>query len=51
MSYLSKDIIRTIDLFFRNGTFVNFKIFVFLLEQIYDDTSYKYIAVTKLKNL
>jgi len=32
MSYLSKDAARTIDLFFYNSTFINFKIFVFLLE-------------------
>jgi len=35
MSYLSKDAIQTIDLFFYNGTFINFKIFISLLEQIY----------------
>ena len=39
------------DLFFRNSIFINFKIFVFLLEQIYNNASYKYTAVTKLKNL
>ena len=51
MSYLSKDAIRTIDPFFRNSTFVNFKTLISLLEQTYNDASYKYIAVTKLKNL
>ena len=51
ISYLSKDAAQTIDLFFYNGTFVNFKIFVSLLEWMYDDASCKYTAVTKLKNL
>jgi len=51
MSCLSKDAARTIDLFFYNGTFVNFKIFISLLEQTYNNTSREYIAVTKLKNL
>ena len=39
------------DPFFRNGTFVNFKTFVSLLEQTYDDASCEYTAITKLKNL
>jgi len=51
MSYLSKDAAHTIDPFFCNGTFVNFKIFISLLERIYNNTSREYIAVTKLKNL
>jgi len=51
MSCLSKDAVQTIDPFFRNGTFINFKIFVSLLEWIYNDASSEYIAVTKLKNL
>jgi len=51
MSYLSKDATRTIDPFFYNSTFINFKIFISLLEQIYNNTSYKHIAITKLKNL
>ena len=51
MSYLSKDATQTIDLFFRNGTFINFKTFISLLEQTYNDASRKHIAITKLKNL
>ena len=51
MSYLSKDATYTMDPFFRNSTFINFKIFISLLEWMYDDASYEYIAVTKLKNL
>jgi len=51
MSYLSKDATWTIDPFFRNGTFVNFKIFISLLEWIYNNANYKHIAVIKLKNL
>jgi len=39
------------DPFFRNGTFINFKTFISLLEQTYNNTSCKYTAVTKLKNL
>jgi hypothetical protein len=51
MSRLSKDATQTIDPFFRNGTFVNFEIFISLLERIYNDASREYTAVTKLKNL
>ena len=51
MSYLSKDAARTIDLFFRNGTFINFKTFISLLERTYNNASRKYTAITKLKNL
>jgi len=51
MSYLSKDAIYTIDPFFYNSTFVNFKIFISLLERIYNNASREYIAITKLKNL
>jgi len=51
MSYLSKDAARTIDPFFRNGTFVNFKTFISLLERTYNNASRKYTAITKLKNL
>ena len=51
MSRLSKDAARTIDLFFRNGTFINFETFISLLEQTYNDASREYIAITKLKNL
>jgi len=51
MSHLSKDTVWTIDPFFYNGTFVSFKIFISLLEWIYNDASREYIAVTKLKNL
>jgi len=51
MSCLSKDAARTIDLFFCNGTFVSFEIFISLLERMYDNTSREHIAVTKLKNL
>jgi len=51
MSYLSKDAAYTIDPFFRNGTFINFKTFISLLEQTYNNTSREHIAVTKLKNL
>jgi hypothetical protein len=51
MSRLSKDTTRTIDPFFHNGTFINFKPFISLLERIYNDASHEYIAVTKLKNL
>ena len=39
------------DPFFYNSTFVNFKIFISLLEWIYNDASRKYTAITKLKNL
>ena len=39
------------DLFFYNSTFVNFEIFVSLLERMYNNASYKHTAVTKLKNL
>ena len=39
------------DLFFYNGTFINFKTFISLLEQTYDNASREYTAVTKLKNL
>jgi len=51
MSRLSKDAAQTIDLFFCNSTFISFKIFISLLEQMYDNTSRKHTAVTKLKNL
>ena len=51
MSRLSKDAARTMDPFFRNGTFVNFEIFVSLLERTYDDASREHTAVTKLENL
>jgi len=51
MSCLSKDATQTIDLFFYNGTFINFKIFVSLLEWTYNNASRKYTAITKLKNL
>jgi len=51
MSCLSKDAIYTIDPFFYNGIFVNFKIFISLLERIYNNASYKHIAIAKLKNL
>ena len=51
MSCLSKDAAQTIDLFFRNGTFINFETFISLLEQMYNNASYKYIAITKLENL
>jgi len=51
MSYLSKDAIYTMDPFFYNSTFINFKIFISLLEQIYNNTSREYIAITKLKTL
>jgi len=39
------------DPFFQNGTFVNFKTFISLLEQIYNNASREYIAIIKLKNL
>jgi len=39
------------DPFFYNNTFVNFKTFISLLEQIYNNASREYTAVTKLKNL
>ena len=51
MSCLNKDAARTIDLFFYNGTFINFETFISLLERTYDDASRKYTTVTKLKNL
>jgi len=51
MSYLSKDAVYTMDLFFHNSTFINFKIFISLLERMYNNASREYIAVTKLKNL
>jgi hypothetical protein len=51
MSCLSKDATQTIDPFFHNSTFINFKTLISLLERTYNDASYKYIAITKLKNL
>ena len=51
MSYLSKDAVWTINPFFCNSTFVNFKIFIFLLEWIYNDASCKYTAIIKFENL
>jgi len=51
ISRLNKDAVWIMDLFFYNGTFVNFKIFVFLLERMYNNASYEYIAVIKIKNL
>jgi len=39
------------DLFFRNGTFVNFKIFVSLLKWTYNNASREHTAITKLKTL
>jgi len=39
------------DPFFYNSTFVNFKIFISLLKQMYNNASREHIAVTKLKNL
>jgi Retrotransposon gag protein len=51
MSRLSKDTARTIDPFFYNGTFINFKTLISLLERTYNDASREHIAVTKLKNL
>jgi len=51
MSHLSKDAAWTIDLFFYNSTFVNFEIFISLLEWMYNNASREHIAVTKLKNL
>ena len=51
MSYLSKDAVQTIDPFFYNSTFVNFKTFISLLEQMYNNASRKHTAITKLKNL
>jgi len=51
MSYLSKDAACTIDLFFRNSTFVDFEIFISLLERMYNNASCEHTAVTKLKNL
>jgi len=37
--------------FFCNGTFINFKTFISLLEQIYNNASREHIAIIKLKNL
>jgi len=51
MSCLSKDAAQTIDLFFHNGTFISFEIFISLLKQTYNDASREHTAVTKLKNL
>jgi hypothetical protein len=51
MSRLSKDAVYTIDPFFYNGTFINFKTLISLLEQMYNNASRKHIAITKLKNL
>ena len=39
------------DPFFHNGTFVNFEIFISLLERMYDNASREYTAITKLENL
>jgi len=51
MSRLNKDAAQTIDPFFYNSTFVNFKIFISLLERMYNNASREHTAVTKLKNL
>jgi len=51
MSQLSKDTTQTIDPFFRNSTFVNFEIFISLLERTYNNASREHTTVTKLKNL
>ena len=51
MSHLNKDTVQTIDLFFYNSTFANFKTLISLLEQIYNNASREYIAITKLKTL
>ena len=51
MSCLSKDAAQTIDPFFRNSTFINFKTLISLLKQIYNNASREYTAITKLKNL
>jgi len=39
------------DPFFYNGTFINFKIFISLLERIYNNASREHTTITKLKNL
>ena len=39
------------DPFFHNGTFVNFKTFISLLERTYNNASCEYTTITKLKNL
>ena len=51
MSRLSKDATHTIDPFFYNSTFVNFKTLISLLKRTYNNASRKYITITKLKNL
>jgi len=51
MSCLSKDAAQTMDLFFCNGTFINFETFISLLERTYDNASRKHTTITKLKNL
>ena len=51
ISRLSKNAAYTMDPFFRNGTFVNFEIFISLLERTYNGTSREHTAVTKLENL
>ena len=39
------------DPFFYNGTFVNFKTFISLLERIYNNASREHTVITKLENL
>ena len=39
------------DPFFYNGIFVNFKTFISLLEQMYNNASREYTTITKFKNL
>jgi hypothetical protein len=51
ISRLSKDAAQIINPFFHNSTFISFKIFISLLERIYNNASHKYTAVIKLKNL
>jgi retrotransposon gag protein len=48
---LDGDAARTMDPFFRNGTFNTFDRFISLLERTYDDASREHTAATKLENL
>ncbi len=51
MSRLEGDAARTMDPFYRNGTFSSVEVFISLLERTYDDASRKHSAATKLEGL
>ena len=51
ISRLDGDAARTMDPFYRNGTFNSFENFIALLERTYDDVSREHTAATKLETL